>query len=56
MLSWIIRILLAIAAPIAALLVARDSLNFDVIQTMIAIILIVVFIAVVALWPSRGPR
>ena len=56
MLSWIIRILLAIAAPIAALFVARDTLNFSLIQTMIAIVLIVAFIAVAALWPSRRPK
>ena len=53
MLSWIVRIFFALAAPIAALFVARDALNFDVIQTMVAIILVVVFVAVVAFWPKR---
>lgn len=53
MLSWIVRILFALAAPITALLVSRDALNFDLIQTMVAIILIVVSVALVALWPTR---
>jgi hypothetical protein len=55
MLSWIVRIFFALAAPITALLVSRDALNFDLIQTMVAIILIVASVALVALWPRR-PR
>jgi len=55
MLAWIVRIFFALAAPIAALFVSRDVLNFDVIQTMIAIILMVAAVALVALWPKR-PR
>jgi hypothetical protein len=55
MLSWIVRIFFALAAPIAALFVARDALNFDLIQTFVAVILIVAFIAIVAFWPKR-PR
>jgi hypothetical protein len=53
MLSWIVRILFALAAPIAALVVSRDALNFDLIQTLVAVILIVVLVAVVAFWPKR---
>lgn len=53
MLSWIVRIFFALAAPITALIVSRDALNFDLIQTMVAIILIVAFVAIVALWPKR---
>jgi hypothetical protein len=55
MLSWIVRILLALAAPIAALFVSRDALNFGTMQTMISIILIAAFVALVAMWPRR-PR
>ncbi len=51
--AWILRILLYIAAPITALFVARDTLNFDIIQMMVVIVLIVVFLAVVAIWPRR---
>lgn len=54
MLSWIVRLFFALAAPIAALFVARDALNFDVIQTMVATVLVVVFVAVVAFWPKRS--
>ena len=55
MLSWIVRLFFALAAPITALFIARDALNFDLIQTMVAIILVVVLIAVVAFW-SKWPR
>ena len=54
MLSWIVRIFFALAAPITALLVSRGALDFDLIQTMVAIILIVVSVALVALWPRRS--
>ena len=56
MLSWIVRILLMMAAPITALLVSRDALNFGLIQTLVAILLIVVFVALGAVWTARGPR
>ncbi len=56
MLSWIVRILFILAAPIAALLVSRDALNFGLIQTMVAIVLIVGFVALGAIWTARGPR
>lgn len=50
----ILRVVMFAAAPIAALFVARDSLNFGIIQTMIAIILIVAVLIVVAIWPHRN--
>jgi len=56
MLSWIVRILFILAAPIAALLVSRDALNFGLVQTMVAIVLIVAFVALTAAWAARGPR
>ena len=40
MLSWIVRILI-LAAPIAAPLVSRDALNFGLVQTLVAVMLIV---------------
>lgn len=52
---WIIRILMFIAAPIAGLFVARDTLNFDILQTMIIILLIIAVLILVTIWPrSRG--
>lgn len=56
MLSWIVRILLMMAAPITALLVSRDALNFGLVQTMVAIVLIVAFVALGAAWTAREPR
>ena len=40
MLGWIVRILFILAAPIAALMVSRDALNFGLIQTVVAMILV----------------
>jgi hypothetical protein len=56
MLSWIVRIFFILAAPITALLVSRDTLNFDLIQTMVAIILMVAFVALGAAWTARRQR
>jgi len=39
-LGWIVRILFILAAPIAALMVSRDALNFGLIQTVVAMILV----------------
>jgi hypothetical protein len=44
------------AAPIAALLVSRDALNFGLVQTFVAMILVVAFIGLAAVWTSRAPR
>ena len=54
MLSWVVRIFFALAAPITALLVSRDALNFSLIQTMVTVILIVGLVALVAFWPKRS--
>jgi hypothetical protein len=56
MLGWIIRILFILAAPIAALLVSRDALNFGLVQTSVAIVLIVAFVGLAAAWTSRRSR
>lgn len=56
MLGWIVRILMFLAAPIAALLVSRDALNFGLVQTIVAMILIVALVGLVAAWKARGPR
>jgi hypothetical protein len=47
----ILRVLMFVAAPIAGLFVARDTLNFTILETMIAILLIIVVLIVVAIWP-----
>lgn len=56
MLEWIVRIFLALAAPITALLVSRDALNFGLVQTFVAMILIVALVALATAWTARGPR
>ncbi|MEH2481281.1 hypothetical protein V1282_004638 [Nitrobacteraceae bacterium AZCC 2146] len=54
--SLIARILLLLAAPIAALFVARDALNFGVVQMVVATILFTAMVAAAAFWPRRRPR
>jgi hypothetical protein len=39
--------------PIAALFVSRDALNFGVVQTLLAIIMIVAFAIAAAAWSLR---
>jgi len=51
----ILRVFLFIAAPIAALFVPRDSLNFGTIETLIAIILIALLWLLAGLWTLRQP-
>lgn len=51
--AWIVRILLYMAAPIAALFVARDALNFGVFQMIVATVLIAALVCVAAFWPRR---
>jgi hypothetical protein len=53
MLAWIVRLILIMAAPIAALVVSRDSLHFDVAQTFVAILLVVGLMLLVALRANR---
>lgn len=51
--SLLVRLLLFLAAPITALFVSRDALHFDVIQTMVAVVLATLIIFVFAFWPYR---
>jgi hypothetical protein len=55
--AWIIRLFLMLAAPITALFVARDALNFGVVQTFVAMVLVAGLIAGGAVWSlRRGSR
>ncbi|MGL5164328.1 MAG: hypothetical protein ACRC9K_00370 [Afipia sp.] len=54
--SLILRLLMFLAAPIAALFVARDSLNFDIVQTMIMMLLVIAVLCAVAIWPRRNKK
>ena len=53
MLAWIVRFLLLLAAPIAALFVSRDALNFGIIEMLVAIVLFVGLALAAAVWTSR---
>lgn len=54
--SVIVRLFLTLAAPITALFVSRDALNFDIIQTMVAVVLFTAVVAAVAFWPRRPAK
>jgi hypothetical protein len=51
--SVILRILFVLAGFLAALFVARDSLNFDLVQTWVAIVLVAIAMGVGGLWALR---
>lgn len=53
MLAWIVRFLLLLAAPIAALFVSRDALNFGIVEMLVAIVLFVGVALAAAVWTSR---
>jgi cation transporter-like permease len=56
MLSWIVRLFMILAAPMAALLVSRYTPKFDLVQTFIALVLMVGFVVMAAAWTRRDPR
>jgi L-asparagine transporter-like permease len=53
MLWWIVRLFLILAAPIAALLAARETPEFELIQAFVALVLMVGFIVLAAAWTKR---
>jgi len=53
MLAWIIRAVLFVAGPIAAMFVSRDALNFGVVETLVAVVLIVGLALAAAAWTLR---
>lgn len=53
MLAWIVRCLLLLAAPIAALFVSRDALNFGIVEMLVAIILMVGVVLAASAWTLR---
>jgi hypothetical protein len=55
MFAWIWRLLVAMAAPIAALFVSRNVLNFGAIETLAAVVLIIGFAIAAAGWTLRSP-
>lgn len=53
--SLLVRLLLFLAAPITALFVSRDALNFGVVQTFVAAALAAIIVFAFAFWPF-GPK
>jgi len=56
MVAWIIRGILFLAAPIAALFVSRDALNFGIVEMLVAVLMIVGFSLAAAVWSLRRKR
>jgi len=52
-LAWIFRCLMFLAALVTGLFISRDALNFGIVQTLIAIVLIAVGVLAAALWTLR---
>ncbi|EHL30061.1 hypothetical protein [Legionella drancourtii] len=52
MLGWIVRLLLVMSGSIASWFVARDALNFAVVQMVIAVLLFTLVIAIAAFWST----
>lgn len=53
MISWIVRLLMIAAGVVTGWFVAKDAVNFGVIQMMVSLMLLTLIVAVLAFWPSR---
>jgi len=51
--SLILRIVFLVAGLIAALFVARDTLNFELVQTWVSIVLVIVVVVAGSVWLVR---
>ncbi|MCL9685049.1 hypothetical protein [Legionella maioricensis] len=52
MIGWLVRIFMVIAGSITSWFVAHDSLKFNIIQMVIAILLITLVLFIAAFWQS----
>jgi len=50
MLSWLVRLLLGLAGVVTAWFVAEDASNFGLVQTVVAIVLVVIFLGAAIFW------
>jgi hypothetical protein len=53
--TWILRVILVVAALITALFISRDALNFGIVETLGAVTLIAGFAVLAAVWSLRLP-
>ena len=51
--AWLLRLFSVAAAAITSLFVARDALNFGIIQTLLMITLVIGIAAVAIVWKAR---
>jgi hypothetical protein len=51
--SLILRIVFLLAGLITALFIARDALNFELVQTWVSIVLVIVVVGVASVWLRR---
>ena len=52
MINWVVSPFLVVAGSLAGWLVAKDAPNFALVQSVIAIMLIVLVVYALAFWPS----
>lgn len=53
MISWIVRFLMIAAGIVTSWFLAKDAVNFGIVQMMVALLLLALTVALVAFWPSR---
>lgn len=52
MVGWIVQILLIIAGVITSFFIARDALNFEIIQMVVAVLLFTIIVFIIAFWSN----
>ena len=53
MLSWLVRLILIVSGILAEFFVARDAINFSIIQGVMALLLFGLIVFALAFWPAR---
>jgi hypothetical protein len=53
MIAWLARILLLAAGAVTAWFIAEDAPNFDVVQGIVAMLLLALIVAALAFGPTR---
>jgi formate hydrogenlyase subunit 3/multisubunit Na+/H+ antiporter MnhD subunit len=53
MIAWLVRGLLIVAGFVASWLVTKDSPQFGIMEMAVATLLLIIIVAVLALWPER---
>jgi hypothetical protein len=56
MIKWLVRPIMLVAAVIAGWFVARDAVNFSIIQMVVALLLVTALVAVAAVVEALADR